>query len=104
MRQQEKSRKAKSNSDSSASLARDKYGLEIALPWDTDALEAIAKAPRFVRKMAVGNVEDYAEEQGLDRVTLEVVRKQAESAGMGKFMSDAAGARGGILKRLFGKR
>jgi uncharacterized protein (DUF169 family) len=103
-RQQEKARKAAGNTDSSASLARKKYGLEISLPWDEDALAAIAKAPKFVRKMAVGNVEDYAEEQGEERVTLATVKAQAESAGMGKFMSDASGGAGSFLKRLFGKK
>jgi hypothetical protein len=102
-RQQEKARKAAGNTDSSASLAREKYGLEISLPWDEDALAAIARAPKFVRKMAVGNVEDYAEEQGEERVTLATVKAQAESVGMGKFMSEASGGAGNFLKRLFGK-
>ena len=102
-RQQAKARKAAGNTDSSASLAREQYGLEISLPWDEDALAAIARAPKFVRKMAVGNVEDYAEEQGEERVTLATVKAQAESVGMGKFMSDASGGAGNFLKRLFGK-
>jgi uncharacterized protein (DUF169 family) len=83
-----------------------KYGLEVSLDWEEDALEAISKAPKFVRKMAVGNVEDYAEEQGLDTVTLAVVKAQAESVGMGKFMSKIGGGdkKGGLISRLFGKR
>jgi hypothetical protein len=48
-------------------------------------------------------VEDYAEEQGEERVTLATVKAQAESVGMGKFMSDASGGAGSFLKRLFGK-
>lgn len=103
VRQQAKARKAADNTDSSASLAREQYALEISLPWDEDALAAIARAPKFVRKMAVGNVEDYAEEQGEERVTLATVKAQAESVGMGKFMSDASGGAGNFLKRLFGK-
>ena len=103
VRQQDKARKAAGNTDSSASLAREKYGLEISLPWDEDALAAIARAPKFVRKMAVGNVEDYAEEHDVERVTLAVVKAQADSVGMGKFMSDASGGAGSLLKRLFGK-
>jgi len=101
-RQQEKARKAADNRDASAELARQKYHLDISLPWDEDALAAIARAPGFVRRMAVGNVEDYAGEQGADRVTLELVRQQAESVGMGRFMRAAAGGRGGLLKRIFG--
>jgi uncharacterized protein (DUF169 family) len=101
-RQQDKARKAEANTDSSAALAKDKYGLAITLPWDEDALAAIAKAPRFVRKMAVGNVEDFAEEHNADRVTLALVKQQADSVGMGKFMSDISKGKGGLLKRLFG--
>ena len=47
---------------------------------DEEALVAVARAPKFVRKMAVGNVEDFAEEHGLDRVTLDTVKAQAEAA------------------------
>ena len=103
-RQREKACKADTNTDSSAQLARDKYGLTISLPWDEDALAAIAKAPRFVRKMAVGNVEDFAEEHGANRVTLALVKQQADSVGMGKFMSEMGKTKTGLLSRLFGKK
>ena len=82
--------------------ARERTGLDISIPWDDDALAAILKAPGFVRKIAVGNVEDYAEEQGVERVSLDVVRAQAESVGMGKFMARASG-KSGWLKRLLGR-
>ena len=100
-RQQEKTLRAASNTDSSAALAKSKYGLDISLPWDEDALVAIAKAPGFVRKMAVGNVEDFAAEQGEQRISLSLVKQQADSVGMGKFMRSAGKI--GLLQRLFGK-
>ena len=50
--------------------------------------------------MAVGNVEDYAEERGIEQVTLEVVRAQAESVGMGKFMRQAADGNKSFWRRL----
>ena len=103
VRQQEKSRKAAANMDHSAKLAREQYDLEITLPWDEDALTAIAKAPGFVRKVAVGNVEDYAGEQGLERVSLDTVRQQAESVGMGKFLQSVGTGKGGLLKRIFSR-
>jgi uncharacterized protein (DUF169 family) len=102
-RQQEKARKAQDNSDSSARLAMKKYGLAISLPWDEDALAAIARAPGFVRKMAVGNVEDFAAEQGAQRVSLALVKQQADSVGMGRFMRAAGEARVGLLRRWFGR-
>ena len=101
--ERQKAKAERAAGDSSLRPAKEKYGLEISMPWDDEALEAICKAPKFVRKMAVGNVEDFAEEQGEERVTLAVVKAQADSAGMGKFMREAGGDRKGWLKRLFGK-
>lgn len=98
-RQQAKAQRAVG--DSSLAAVREQYGLEISLPWDTEALEAIAQAPGFVRKMAVGNVEDYAEEMGESRVTLALVKAQADSVGMGKFMRNlGSGSNGSLLNRL----
>ncbi|MEZ5561742.1 MAG: DUF169 domain-containing protein [Gammaproteobacteria bacterium] len=76
-----------SSPDSSAQLARDKYGLVISMPWEEEAMATIAKAPKFVRKFAVGNVEDYAEEKSYPVVTAAVVREQADSVGMGKWLA-----------------
>ena len=53
--------------------------------------------------MAVTNVEDYAEEHAIDRVSIEVVTAQAESVGMGRFMAKVGGKSGGWLRRLFGR-
>jgi uncharacterized protein (DUF169 family) len=101
-KQQAKSERA--NSAPFAAAARDKYGLQISMPWDDDALASISRAPRFVRKMAVANVEDYAEENDHAEVTLAVVKAQADAVGMGKFMSDAGPARRGLFARLRGKK
>ena len=93
----------RSANDKGAQQVKEKYGLEVSMTWTDEALQAISKAPKFVRKMAVGNVEDYAEEQGLEEVTLEVVKAQADSAGMGKFMAQASGKSSGLLGRLFNR-
>lgn len=79
-----------------------RLGLTISMPWEQEALDAIARAPRFVRAMAVGNVEDYAAENGHDTITLAVVQAQAESVGMGKFMRKAAG-KSAFWRRWLGK-
>jgi uncharacterized protein (DUF169 family) len=99
-RQQAKAQRAAN--DTSLTVAREQYGLDISLPWDSDALEAIARAPGFVRKMAVTNVEDYAEETGETRVTLALIKAQADSVGMGKFMRDMGSVEpANLFKRLF---
>ncbi len=99
-RQKAKAERAAHSTDSQQVLK--KYGLQVSMAWENDALEAICKAPKFVRKMAVGNVEDFAEEQGVDTITLAIVKAQAESVGMGKFMKAAEG-KSPLLRRLFRK-
>jgi uncharacterized protein (DUF169 family) len=64
-------------------------GLKISMDWEDAALELIAAAPKFVRKFAVGNVEDFAEEKGYDSVTVAVVEEQMENSGMGRFKPGA---------------
>ena len=101
-RQKDKAQRAVDDPD--ARLAKEKYGLEISMAWEDEALQAILKAPKFVRKMAVGNVEEFAEEQGVERISIATVKAQADQVGMGKFMSDVSAKPGGLLKRLFRKR
>jgi uncharacterized protein (DUF169 family) len=90
------------NQDASLQKARQDYGLQINMPWDEDALQEVRRAPGFVRSMAVNNVEEFAAERGETRVSLALVRAQAESVGMGKFLSSAS-QRSGFLRRLLGK-
>ena len=82
--------------------AAERLGLTISMPWEQEALDAIARAPRFVRAMAVGNVEDYAEEKGHATITLAVVEAQAESVGMGTFLRKATG-KTAFWRRWLGK-
>lgn len=49
-------------------------------------MATIAKAPKFVRKFAVGNVEDFAEEKAYPLITAAVVKEQADT-GMGKWLA-----------------
>ncbi|MEH6591369.1 MAG: DUF169 domain-containing protein [Halioglobus sp.] len=106
-RQKQKAERAANSDTQSIQLAKDRYGLLISMDWEEDALIAISKAPKFVRKMAITNVEDFAEENSYELITVAVVSEQAESAGMGKFMRNIGGGsdadKPGLLKRLFGK-
>ena len=77
--------RAETRRDKSADYARDK-GLTISMEWDLDAIDQVATAPKFVRRFAVGNVEDFALEKGRERITIEVIREQMENAGVAKFM------------------
>lgn len=77
-------RAARRQGGSGTEKARE-LGLKISMDWEEPALEQIAQAPKFVRKFAVGNVEDFAVENGYDLVTVAVVEEQMENAGMGRF-------------------
>lgn len=102
-KQRAKAERAATRNDNSSKLARDKFGLEISMEWDTDALETISKAPKFVRKFAVSNVEDFAEENNYQRITVAIVKEQADSAGMGKFMQQAENGKLGKVIGWFKK-
>jgi hypothetical protein len=82
------------------------------MDWDDDALALVAKAPRFVRRFAVGRVEDFAADHNYDRVTLEVVNEQMDQAGTREYMEGdpptddggagaEAGKKPGLIARLF---
>jgi light-independent protochlorophyllide reductase subunit B len=51
------------------------------LNWDSASGKELAKVPGFVRSKVKRNVEKYAREQGLDRITLEVMYAAKESVG-----------------------
>lgn len=70
--------------ESGAAKARE-MRLKISMDWDEAALAMVAKAPWFVRKRALRNVEEFAREKGHGCITVEVVEKQMESAGLGRF-------------------
>lgn len=93
-------RKKKKANNNQLQPIREKYGLDISMPWDQEALEQVMRAPKFVRAMAVDNVEEYAVEQQAETVTLELVKAQAESVGMGKFLGKGPGSKG-LLAKLF---
>ncbi len=95
----QRKRERSDNSNVELQKARETYGLELTLPWDEDALQEISRAPRFVRSMAVNNVEEFAQERSEQRVTLALVKAQAESVGMSKFLS-GSGDKPGLLRRL----
>lgn len=83
-RKEEKAAQVSADNGDAARVAKQK-GLKISMDWETDAIEQIAKAPRFVRGFAVGNVEDFAEEKGYQRITLAVIKEQMENAGVSKY-------------------
>ena len=89
-KQRAKAERAAKRQGGSGTAHAQKLGLKISMDWEEEALDLVAAAPKFVRKFAVGNVEDYAGEQGYECVSVAVVEEQMESAGMGRFKRKAA--------------
>ena len=88
-KQQAKAERAAQRVGGEGTAKAAELGLKISMDWEEAALEQIAAAPKFVRKFAVANVEDFAEEKGYDCVSVAVVEEQMENAGMGRFRKRA---------------
>ena len=103
-RKAERERKAAERAAApAAGDAAAKAGLRTSMEWDDDAVAMVTKAPKFVRRFAVGNVEDFAQEQGYDRVTAAVVKDQMAAAGVGGMADGDASGGGGPIARLRAK-
>lgn len=85
VRKAKKEQDAAARNDEGTAYAKEK-GLKISMDWDKAAVDMVAKAPRFVRSFAVGNVEDYAQEHGHKLITEAVVKEQMENAGVAKYL------------------
>lgn len=85
-RQRAKEAKAAVRSNDEATRLAKEKGLKISMDWEVEAVELVAKSPRFVRGFAVGNIEDFAEEKGYPLITRAVIEEQMESSGVGKYL------------------
>jgi hypothetical protein len=52
------------------------------MDWDEEAQALIRKTPEGILEMAIGNVEDYAEEKGIELITRDVIEEQMRGMGM----------------------
>ena len=93
-RQQKKAARAADRVAGRGAEKARQLGLSISMDWDEEALEMVAAAPRFVRRFAVGKVEDFAEQQGYTEVSQALVEEQMESAGRGRFRPPGKKKRG----------
>ncbi|WP_372861676.1 DUF169 domain-containing protein [Spongiibacter sp.] len=85
-RQRAKEAKAAARSDDAANKLAKEKGLKISMNWECEAIELVARSPRFVRGFAVGNIEDFAESKGYTLITRAVIEEQMESSGAGKYL------------------
>ena len=52
------------------------------MPWDNDARELMKKVPEGIIEMVIGNAEEYARENGYDKVSRKSMEEQMEKMGM----------------------
>jgi len=62
--------------------------IELSMPWDDDAIQALMTIPPGVRKMVTDMTEAVAAEAGSPTVTLAIMNKLQEDAGMTPDMMD----------------
>ncbi|MBI3793972.1 MAG: PCP reductase family protein [Nitrospinae bacterium] len=53
-----------------------------SVSWDGDAEERLKKVPMFVRPMVRKGIERYAADNGLSRITTDVMDKAKQKSGM----------------------
>lgn len=53
--------------------------LELGMPWDEDALEAVSRAPKMIQAHIRTLIERYARERGFERISPEVVSEAREN-------------------------
>lgn len=56
--------------------------VQLAMPWDADALQTLMTIPPGVRKMVTEQTEGFAREKGSDKVSLQIFQELADEYGM----------------------
>ena len=79
----EKRKRSKRAKQAKASKpSQDSLDEKLSMHWDQEAKNLIAMTPPGIIEMAINNVEDFARDMGVDRVTKTVVLDQMKSIGM----------------------
>ena len=72
-----RAKKAKSSKPS-----KDSLDAKLSMSWEQEAKDLIAMTPPGIIEMAINNVEDFARDMGVERITKNVVLDQMKSIGM----------------------
>jgi uncharacterized protein (DUF169 family) len=81
-RQRKKEKEAAKAEQAAAAGTDISNDLKLSMDWDEEAQALIRKTPAGILEMAIGNVEDYAEEKGIELITREVIEEQMRGMGM----------------------
>ena len=79
----EKRKRSKQAKKAKASKSsKDSLDAKLSMSWEQEAKDLIAMTPPGIIEMAINNVEDFARDMGVERVTKTVVLDQMKSIGM----------------------
>ena len=62
--------------------SKDSLDAKLSMSWEQEAKDLIAMTPPGIIEMAINNVEDFARDMGVERITKTVVLDQMKSIGM----------------------
>ncbi len=62
--------------------SKDSLDAKLSMSWEQEARDLIAMTPPGIIEMAINNVEDFARDMGVERITKTVVLDQMKSIGM----------------------
>ena len=79
----EKRKRSKQAKTAKASKSsKDSLDAKLSMSWEQEAKDLIAMTPPGIIEMAINNVEDFARDMGVERITKTVVLDQMKSIGM----------------------
>ena len=79
----EKRKRSKQAKQAKASKSsNDSLDAKLSMTWEQEAKDLIAMTPPGIIEMAINNVEDFARDMGVERITKTVVLDQMKSIGM----------------------
>ena len=79
----EKRKRSKQAKKAKASkTSKDSLDAKLSMSWEQEAKDLIAMTPPGIIEMAINNVEDFARDMGVERITKTVVLDQMKSIGM----------------------
>ena len=79
----EKRKRSKQAKKAKASKSsKDSLDTKLSMSWEQEAKDLIAMTPPGIIEMAINNVEDFARDMGVERITKTVVLDQMKSIGM----------------------
>ena len=79
----EKRKRSKQAKKAKASKSsKDSLDAKLSMSWEQEAKDLIAMTPPGIIEMAINNVEDFARDMGVERITKNVVLDQMKSIGM----------------------